>query len=344
MKNLQYNSIDTLRTVATISVVFLHVSAHYLPKFGTIPTQFWFLANMIDGSTRFCVPIFFMLSGTLLLSKDYTLSDFLTKRLSRIIPPFLFWSISYIIYKLWVLSNTGEVIDWIYALKFTGNKLLTGSMYHLWFVYTILGLYLFVPIIRKWIKVASQKEIIFFLTIWIVSMLFQYIVFKAYKPPIELRYFSGYLGYMVLGYFLFNTNHPYLNKRSLAIGLVLIGHLVTVLGTYFLSEKAGHFQNQFYIYLTINVFLSATGIFLFFKNFSIKNNLILRLIHFISKHSYGIYLIHILVLIFMSNMGLNMRLAHPIINIPLSAIICLILSSITISLLKKSKIGRIIGG
>lgn len=344
MNDLQYNSLDTLRAIATISVVFLHVSAHYLSKFGTIPVQDWFIANIIDGGTRFSVPIFFMISGALLLSKDYTLENFLKKRFYRILPPFLFWSVLYIIHKLWKLTNQGVAVDLIYALKFAGTQLLNGSMYHLWFVYVILGLYLFVPIIRKWIKVASQKEILFFLVIWVISMLFQYTFFKSYKPHIDLRYFSGYLGYMVLGYYLLKTKNNYLNKRFFAIGLIVIGHLITILGTYFLTVKTSSFNNTFYVYLTLNVFFSATGVFLFFKNFSVKNTFILRIIAFISKHSYGIYLIHILILVLMSNMGLNMKVAPPIINIPLSAIVCLLISSIIISLLKKSKVGRIIAG
>ena len=76
--------IDNLRVIATIAVIMLHVSAPILYKYGSISNYIWNIGNLFDGMVRWCVPIFFMLSGALLLNEDLEISSFLKKRLLRI--------------------------------------------------------------------------------------------------------------------------------------------------------------------------------------------------------------------------------------------------------------------
>ena len=92
--------IDNLRILATISVIFLHVSSPLLYNFEGKEDLNWWTGNIYDGTVRFCVPVFVMLTGSLMLSKDYDLNDFLKIKLMRIIIPFLFWSVIYILYGL----------------------------------------------------------------------------------------------------------------------------------------------------------------------------------------------------------------------------------------------------
>ncbi|WP_235502048.1 acyltransferase family protein, partial [Janthinobacterium sp. Ant5-2-1] len=72
-----------LRIVACFMVILLHVSAENFHAFG----EKWWAANFYDSLTRACVPIFFMISGANLLSKDETLGTFFRKRFLKIIPP-----------------------------------------------------------------------------------------------------------------------------------------------------------------------------------------------------------------------------------------------------------------
>jgi len=153
--------LDNLRVISTIAVIVLHVSAPILSQYKKVSIEIWHIGNLYDGSVRFCVPVFFMLSGTLLLSKDYKISVFLKTRFWRIIPPLVFWSIIYILYDYFFVDK--ETLSKIEFVKNIVKKLFFGSKYHLWFVYSLLGLYLFIPILRKWIKNASKKEIQYFL-------------------------------------------------------------------------------------------------------------------------------------------------------------------------------------
>jgi surface polysaccharide O-acyltransferase-like enzyme len=87
--------LDFVRWIATIAVITIHVAAPYLYKYGSIPMLNWNFYNFIDSLTRFAVPFFVMLSGALLLNRNDSLKDFLFKRFSRVLIPFLFWSIIY---------------------------------------------------------------------------------------------------------------------------------------------------------------------------------------------------------------------------------------------------------
>ncbi|WP_034057491.1 acyltransferase [Lacinutrix jangbogonensis] len=331
--------LDNVRVISTIAVVILHVSSPILYKYGEIPVRIWNIGNLFDGATRFCVPVFFMISGALLLSKDYELSYFIKKRFWRIIPPLLFWSLIYISYDYIILGeNSYSLID---TIKLIIRKIFYGSKFHLWFVYTLLGLYLFIPILRKWIKNSNENEILYFLVIWFATILYSIPHFKMYFPKIPLTNFTGYIGYLVLGYYLSNFKLKY---KYTPIIFIILGITITIYGTYYITQNKGEFAGYFYGYLTPNVALSSIGIFLTLKNISIKNKMIKAIISFLNNHSFGIYLAHILILTLINKLGISWEFTTPVISIPITSLICISLSSLTIFLLRKIKYGHYISG
>src|SRR5690606_13428749 len=100
----------------------------------------------------------------------------------------------------------------------------------------------------------------------------------------------------------------------------------------------------FYEFLSPPVIISSIGIFLLFKNFETSNLYVRKTAIFLSDHSYGIYLIHILVLSVLDRWGINWKIMHPVISIPVVSVFCISLSSILISGLKKIPLGRYIAG
>ena len=331
--------LDNVRVISTIAVIILHVSAPILYEFGEISEESWNIGNFYDGIVRFCVPVFFMLSGALLLSKDYELNYFLKKRFWRIIPPLIFWSLIYIFYDNVLVGEKSFTL--INFIKMLIRNVFYGSKFHLWFVYTLLGLYLFIPILRKWIKNSNNNEILYFLIIWFVTIIYSLPYLKIYLPNIPLTNFSGYIGYLVLGYYLSNLT---IRKKYLPIIFIIIGIVITVYGTHYLTHKNNEFSGYFYGYLTPNVLLSSIGVFLILKNSTIKNKAIKNLILFLSNQSFGIYLVHILVLTLLNKIGINWQFLNPIISIPITSIICLIISSLIIYLIRKVKYGNYISG
>lgn len=334
--------IDYLRVIATVSVIFLHVSAEIPTLYKKIPNDIWWIGNFFDSSVRFCVPLFLMISGALLLGKKINTTDFLKKRIWRVLLPFLFWSLIYILLNVVFKLYTGEKIN---VLEYVFNQLHYGSANHLWFVYMILGIYLFLPIINSWIVNSETNDLLYYLLLWGLT-LFIALPFKTVLGfKIDLYYFSGYLGYLILGYYLskYNFNKFRFIKISIFI-LFIVGFLITFSGTYLLTKEALVFNGSFYEYLTPNVLFMSIAVFVFGKHLIIKNVLLLKIIDLINKYSYGIFLIHILILILLRKINIYWNLLHPCFSIPLIVIICLTISLAIIYLINKLPYGKYISG
>src|SRR5665647_202082 len=126
---------DNLRVIATIGVIFIHVSSDYQPSSGIISMYDFWIGNIFDSATRFSVPIFVMLSGALLLPKDYGTGIFLKKRLLRLLLPFVFWSFIYILNSLYWRVQDGEKLHFIETTKNILMQFRDGSSLHFWYIY-----------------------------------------------------------------------------------------------------------------------------------------------------------------------------------------------------------------
>jgi len=337
--------IDSLRVLAIFSVIVLHVSAPILGKYGSISNFDWWIGNIYDSSVRFCIPIFLMISGALILSKTYeSIGEYLKKRVMRILLPFLFWSMIYILKDIFHQVSGGEHKTIIEFLKFAFSRLRDGASYHLWYIYMIIGLYLFFPIIGKWINKSNKYEIKYFIIIWLLSILVQAPFINKIFPNINLIYFSGYIGFPILGFYLYKNTFTNSDRNFLIFFLIMTGILITIFGTFITTKHEGVFDATFYSYLTLNVILASTGIFLLFKNFIKFRTKTTSIILFFSKYSYGTYLIHILILSALSTFGFSYSFINPIIGIPITSILCLIISSLIIWGVNKLPFGKYISG
>lgn len=342
MKYENLDWINSLRVLATFSVIVLHVAADILYQYGSISNSDWWTGNIFDSSVRFCVPIFLMISGTLIFSKTYeSTGEYLRKRVLRILFPFLFWSIIYIAVGLLVKFNSGEYLSFKEALKYVFVKLRDGASFHLWYIYMIIGLYLFFPIICKWLQNSNKNGIKYFLGIWLLTVFIHLPFVKELIPNIDISNFSGYIGFPVLGYYLNKISLNFDKKKVIYVLLVLTGILITTFGTYISTKYKGNFYEGFYNYLSPNVILVSVGIFLLFKDFIRYNS---KYILFFSKYSYGTYLIHILVLDVLFKIGLTYTFINPIIGIPITSVFCFVVSTLIIWGVNKLPLGKYISG
>lgn len=140
-------NLDRARWLAALAVVLVHCAALPLQSTTEFGSAAWQWANLYDAAARWCVPVFVMISGALLLDphRADTVGDFYRKRAVRILPPLLFWSLFYLGWSAFMHAWQGvplAVSDWL-------GKLLQGApYYHLWYLYMIVGLYLFAPFIK----------------------------------------------------------------------------------------------------------------------------------------------------------------------------------------------------
>lgn len=343
MKETKLQWADSLRALATIAVIILHVTAPLLTSMESLTD--WWIGNIIESSVRFSVPVFFMLTGALIFDKEYSIGTFLKKRFFRVIIPFLFWSIPYILFSLILKALHEEELDFFKVFIFIIDQFKNGSSYHLWFVYTLLGIYLFIPIISKWVRNSTNKEILYFLILWLITVLFTYPILSIFKTKIDFSYFTGFLGYTILGHYLRKINFDSSKKKDfIAIVLFFTGLIITIIGTYFLFKFKGKMDELYYEYLTLNVLMCSIGVYLYIKDKNIKNQSVLKFLNLMNKFSYGIYLVHVLILIFLTKAGITCFFINPLIGIPLTSILCLILSSLTIYVVNKLPYGKYISG
>ncbi len=330
--------IDFIKTFAILSVIFLHNSAPIL--IGEINLSCWMIGNVYDSMVRMAVPLFFMVSGVLLLNqKEEPLLIFFKKRFLKVVIPLLAWSFFYLILKKYGLNQNINIIKEMFI------SLNHPQFYHLWFLYTIIGIYLFLPILKIFIQHASQSIIIYFIFLWIISVSIAPLInyFTSLSINTYIPMLGGYIGYLVLGYQLSKID---ITKNLFYISVFFIATIVTALGTYYLSESSNKFIDFFYGYLSISTLIQAIAYFIVIKyiveNLFYRYKTFSKIVTTISITSLGIYLIHPFYMIVLEKMGITVLKSNPLIIIPTVAILTFILSFVTIFFLQKTSIGKLI--
>ncbi|MCO6148339.1 acyltransferase [Flavobacterium sp. NRK1] len=321
--------VDTLRVIATISVILLHVAAPGVVSLGTIEMYDWNVANIFDSSVRFCVPVFVMITGIFLLNKDYDIKDFVTNKLFKIIIPFLFFSIIYILYTYGIQRIYNFDLKDLpsYALK----SIVHGSYYHLWYIYMLIGLYLITPILRIYTKNATKNNLKYFLILWFIFNSVNNYSLNSYFPNFQISIFANYTGFYILGFYLSKYN-----TITFIQGLILYisGTIITIAGTYYFAVKDNYFNEMFYSYQSFNIILQSIGIYIIIFKSDIRNKLVKTTVNLLSKHSFNIYLIHALILSLLITYGMTWDFISPTIGILTSTIVCLLLSLLTSVIIK----------
>ncbi|MGL6227458.1 MAG: acyltransferase [Thermoguttaceae bacterium] len=166
MSNIHLGWIDLVRVVSAVMVIAIHVCWRYseaIPE--SINSSYWLFTNFLDTFFRCAVPLFFMISGYLILRKPNSLKQGYVRRLLKIIIPLIVWSIIYLIARNWALGldRMNNPIN-----VYNGMRcILTGQVsVHFWFLYVILSLYLVAPILHSYLKSASRENKIYFLLLW----------------------------------------------------------------------------------------------------------------------------------------------------------------------------------
>ena len=259
--------------------------------------------------------------------------------------PFVFWSLVYISRSIILRFQAGENMSLVDIAREFFVQLRDGSSLHLWYIYMIIGLYLFIPIIGKWVRNATEKEIRYFLIIWLCTLFLDQPIISKIKPEIDLSYFTGFLGYLILGYYLRIKTFETRRKLKLtALAMLFAGLLSTIVGTYLILYYKNEYGSTFYECLSPNIFLYATGLFLLFKNKDTNSRFIVPVRNFICKYSYGIFLVHVLVLYLLDDIGVTWDFINPIAGIPVTVFLCLIISSGIIYIVNKLPFGKYISG
>jgi len=290
------------------------------------------------------VPLFFMISGFLLLRKRDSLSGFFKKRFRRLFIPLVAWSCFYALWSFFDGSSSPSSFS-IYRL------ILVPAYYHLWFLYAIIGVYLYLPILQIIARYAGNNLLVYYIGLWFVavSILSFSEELTGINSPIDLLSISGFSGYLILGLVLGEkkiTN----GMAYLALLLSVICVYITAMGTYYLTvNNAGIFVGDFAGYLSPNVVILSGSIFILIKFAAVRFPILrsdraFAVIRSLGAASFGIYLIHAAYLSLLIGGKLGFSLSafsgNPVYSVPLTAITVFLLSYATIHLLRMNPVLR----
>ena len=230
--------LDVIRCVAMLMVIGVHcIDPFYIsPTMRVIP-EYTHWAAIYGSLLRPSVPLFVMMTGLLLLPvrQEQPLGTFYKKRIFRVLFPFLIWSVLYSMFP-WFTGLLGlpkEIIgDFFCYTQGHESQSLMDSLKdvamipfnfshkenHMWYIYLLIGLYLYMPFFSAWVERASNKTKQVFLFIWIVSLFIPYIreyvanwlfdrsgyVFgtDTWNEFSMLYYVAGFNGYLLLGHYV----------------------------------------------------------------------------------------------------------------------------------------------
>lgn len=279
-RNISY---DIIRVIACLFIIINHS-----PIFNDYSNGIF-----LSSISYFTVPgigLFFMISGALLLPMNMDIKSFFKKRLTKIVFPALFWSLFYIVANV-VIKNQPISFREIISIPFSAQ----GTSV-LWFIYTLLGLYLLVPILSRWLCSASKKELEFYLGLWGVSLCYpflKYLVVVNSSNTGLLYYFSGFVGYFVLGYYM--KTYPDRVSWKICVPALVFSIVVPV------NCKLQHIEVDFYdLFWYLSIFVVIQCVCWWKAICRIKQSVIGervgRVITELSKMTFGIYLIHIFIM------------------------------------------------
>lgn len=305
---------DVMNVAACIAVIALHVNGAF---WGFSYQRYWKTCLITETVFYWAVPLFFMLSGATLMNyRDrYTTKEYFSKRFSKTLIPFLFWSVVSIPWAIYIskyldisaVSNFSKLIDVIINTK-------AMSIY--WFFLPLFSIYLSIPIISL-IPENKRKLAFGFLILYsffgdLLSTVCSSAGF-ALNPSLCNPMVSGYLIFPLIGYWI--SNYP-LSRRS-RIMIYALGFLGWAIRFFYTLEKSlasGKIDMGMSGYCKFPSVLLSVAVFtwFFYQDWSFLTppcNLLL--LKKLSALSFSIYLTHFYI----------MRAVIDIFQIPMQSII-----------------------
>jgi surface polysaccharide O-acyltransferase-like enzyme len=279
---------DLCRVLAILGVILIHACGATFYQFGKIPLPDWLAANFLDSLVRCAVPLFVMLSGALLLkadSKPITVFQ-VFRRVSKLALPLFTWNIGYLLY---VTHFTGESVKW-------ASMLTQAPMYHLWFVYMIIGIYILLPVLQAIFQlVVYQRTLqIYLLAIWLIVT-----CVPVYQPITLLSLLQqtslfGYGGYFLIGGVITASRSDKFSSEFWWL-VYLISASVTFVLTLYFSQRSQAVVETAYLYFSPNVFVASVAAFILISRAKVGGRFGI-LLQWISDRCFLIFFIHVVIL------------------------------------------------
>jgi surface polysaccharide O-acyltransferase-like enzyme len=294
---------DYLRVFAVFLICVLHTASFGWYGAAVKSVNFAIL-NAYKALTCHAVLLFVMISGALFLGRDIPVKKLYGKYILRLLVAFLFWSFVFAIvsnYKWGVLS----------VLEVT-----VSSHYHLWFIPMMIGLYVAQPILKLFArKEALLRYFLVLSAVFTIILPFAVNLLHSFGEK-TMRLYAGFVSdrisdmhmQIVFGYSFFFMMGWFLSRHELCRKLRMIIYICGALSfifsfllTLFHSIRVGAPMNLFHENFSLFVCIEVLSTFVFFKHAPKKPLKTDGFIRRLSKYSFGVFLIHPLLIEFFLN-------------------------------------------
>ena len=316
--------LDVVRFIAMFTVVCCHCTDPFNFYPGTAPNiddiKYW--GAVYGAALRPCVPLFVMITGALLLPVRGDASVFYKKRIPRVFFPFLIWSVIYDLFPWFtgVLGLSSSVI--LDFFPYSGEEVMQQSLsvslgyitqipfnfsplaVHMWYIYLLIGMYLYLPIFSAWVEKASERAKLWFLVGWGVTLVLPY-YYEFVDPYLwgscswnsfgMMYAFAGFNGYLLLGHYLKNLDWSLSKTLVIGIPMFVAGYCVTFVGFRHMSalpDATPEMYELFFTYCSLNVVMMTIPVFLLAKKVVVRSETVKRALANLTVCGFGIYMVH----------------------------------------------------
>jgi surface polysaccharide O-acyltransferase-like enzyme len=288
--------IENARAIAIFLVVFTH--CHERTPGSVVLSESIFYA--ID---RLGVPIFFMISGGLILPKlaNRGILEFYKKR----IPQFVLSLIIFCVITnsvMMICSGRGIYESFIFSVTEYNGVLNSqnslgqyGGARQMWFLYSIIGLYLISPFLSAMVSNLSTGKIILFISLCILLnqlpanlklMGFDIQFLKRLGAEMTGPYIAYFLsGYLIIARGVFDS-FSLKKMNAVATLLVAIPSIALIAWDLHVGKVVWHLH---WYSMSVPIFISSIGSIMLIKNNFVNHN---GFMSFIGRISFGIFLVH----------------------------------------------------
>lgn len=323
--------LDALRVLASMGVVIVHALGPFRDRIGEIPDWQWATAISLNVGNRWPVPVFIMITGSLLLSdrRPFDPAYYARRRLLKVLLPFVAWSVLYGVFagvSLEGFSSARSVETLTQASS-------SPTYYHLAFFYYFIPLYFVAPVLRRFVHDAPALFHQALLLVWLIATA-AYLFYL--KGPWDNQYFL-FSGFLLLGFTLHRLPVVPLAPVCLVALLALGWTETSLLDASFEAERYRY--GRWLSYKTLNTVVVASAVFLLCKQLAERMPVRWRMaVVETAPHSLGIYLLHPIFLWPAREIGTFFE--NPVIAIPIWTVFAWTMAFLTSRRLSRSPATR----
>lgn len=279
--------LSILRIISAFAVVVIHAVATSVFNYsGDVSDSIVYVLDTVHVYMNWAVPVFFMITGYIFigLKSECELSK-MKKYVLRFLAALFIFGFGYAMLERVYSTHTINIDNFIYAI----GDIFTGNLWdHMWYVYEIIGIYIVLPIVKPFTD-KSNKNLIYAASVtFVFNILLPFIgdmfgTELAFSIPLV-----RYMFYIFAGGLIAKLHIPNI-KRNRIYSICFLIASICLVWIFYRNGISCAYNSLAICAMALSIFLLFS---LIFENCAGKN----RIIKDLSSLTWGVYLIHPLVL------------------------------------------------